>query len=310
MADVLISCMALRAVPDWLPWAGEPPVMLEWPGVPTASGHPSWQRAARTLRGADGSILPALFGRYRQFLGFDLDGVNRIAAVGFSAGSNSGIRTLLESDLDRARLDFVAAVDGMHPTLAPEPRGVHRPLSDDPRSDFIAWDQQMGPFAAFASSAAEGACGFVATASSVAPTSREISTTSQALSALFAVVARATGPSSPNLPASYPPRTSSPSLRAGEEYPLPYSIEGVGDFVCMFYGGDQPRDHQLQAAVVVPDILRAFVVPRWGGPSPGLVSVDMEPSTGTHAPIVSGAPDCLGVALAVPAAAAAVLATR
>ena len=308
MPDVLISMMGLRKLPDWLPWSGEPPIMLEWAGVPTASGHPSWQRAARSLRGADGALLPNLFARFRQFLGFDLAQVGRIAAVGFSAGSNSGVRTLLESELDRARLDFVAAVDGMHPTLAVEQRGVHRPHSDDPRADFIAWDQQMGPFVAYADAAAQGACAFVATASSVAPTRREISTTSQALSALYAYVAQAVGPSSPNLPASFPPRADSPALRQGEDYPAPYQVQGVGDFVAMWYPGDQRRDHVLQAAVVVPDILRAFLVPRWGGPSPGLVSSISEPSSAATPPTVSGLPDCSGIALAVPAAVATVLA--
>jgi len=308
--DVLISCMALRKLPDWLPWSGEPPVMLEWAGVPTESGHPSWQRAARSLRGSDGALLPTLFSRYRQFLGFELADVGRIAAVGFSAGSNSGIRVLLESELDRARIDWAAAVDGMHPTLAPERRGVHRPASADPRDEFVAWDQQMGAFTAFADLAAQGACGFVATASSVAPTQRTISTTAQALSALYAVVAQMVGPSSPNLPAAYPPRTDSPSLRPGEDYPTPYQVQGVGDFVAMWYPGDQARDHVLQAAVVVPDILRAFLVPRWGGPSPGLVSSISEPVSTAAPPTVSGLPDASGLALAVPAALAAVFAPR
>lgn len=310
MRDVVISCMAIRKLPDWLPWAGSAPVVLEWSGVPTASGHPSWQKAARGLRDSDGAILPRLFARYRQYLGFDLSEAGRVAAVGFSAGSNSGIRVLLESELDRGRLDFVAAIDGMHPTLAPERRGVHRPQTDDPRTDFVAWQSQMGPFADYADLAAQGSCGFVATASSVAPVSRTISTTAQALSALYAWVAGVVGPSSPNLPASFPPRETSPELREGEEYPLPYNIQGVRDFVCMWYPGDQARDHVLQAQVVIPDVLRSFLVPRWGGPSPGLVSAVHEPTSAAAPPSVSGLPDCSGVAVAVPAALAAVFAPR
>lgn len=310
MPDLLISCMGLQKVPDWLPWAGSPPALLEWPGVPTGGGHLSWQRAARDVRGADGAVLPNLLARYRQFLGFDLTGVDRIAAIGFSAGSFSGLHALLRSELDRARLDFVAAIDGMHPTLAIETRGVRRQLSEDVTEDFRAWEQQMAPFAAMALDAAEGAAGFVATASSVAPTRREISTTSQALSALYAYVAQRTGPSSANLPARFPPRTASPALRAGESYPIPYSIEGVGNFVVCLYPGDQERDHVLQASVVAPDVLRAFLVPRWGGPSPGVVLADVEPSDVCPPPVVSGPPDVTGAALAVPAAAAAVFASR
>lgn len=306
MPDVLISCYALRKLPTWLPWAGEPPVMVEWAGVPTASGHPSWQRAAAGLRDSDGAMIPGLFRRFRQFLGFGLEDVGRIAAVGFSAGSNSGLKALLHSPLDRARIDFVAAVDGMHPTLAAR-RSVHRPQTDDPAEEFVAWDRQMGAFAAYADAAAQGSCTFVATASSVAPVSSTIATTAQALSALYAYVARAAGPSSPNLPANYPPRGDSPALREGEPYPVPYQIQGVGDFICMWYAGDETRDHQLQASVVVPDILQAFLVPRWGGPSPGLVSLHAEPTPSAAPTPISGLPDCSSVVLAIPAAVAAVV---
>lgn len=308
MPDLLISCMAIRKLPDWLPWRDGTPALLEWSGAATTGGHPSWQKAARSLRDSDGAILPNLLARFRQYLGFDLSGVRRIAAVGFSAGSNSGIRALLDSPLDRARLDFVAAVDGMHPMLA-QSRSVHT-YNDDVRTDFAAWDQQMGAFVAYADLAAQAQVGFVATASSVAPDRSDISTTAQALSALYSVIAQAAGPSSPNVPAAFPPRTDSPALHSGEDYPIPYQVQGVGDFVALWYPGDQPRDHVLQVQVVVPDILRAFLVPRWGGPSPGLVSSRSEPATSAPAPTVSGLPDCAGVAVAVPAAVAAVLATR
>jgi hypothetical protein len=306
--DLLISCMAIQKLPDWLPWPNGAPALLEWSGTPTTGGHPSWQKAARSLRGSDGAILPNLLARFRQYLGFDLSGVGRIAAVGFSAGSNSGLRTLLASPLDRGRIDFVAAVDGMHPMLA-QTRGVHT-YSDDVREDFAAWNQQMGPFVEYADLAAQGQVGFVATASSVAPTRSDISTTAQALSALYAVIAQAAGTSSPNVPAAFPPRTDSPALNAGEDYPIPYQVQGVRDFVALWYAGDQKRDHILQARVVVPDILRAFLVPRWGGPSPGLVSSRSEPASVATPPTVSGLPDCTGVAVAVPAAVAAVLAVR
>jgi len=309
--DLLLSCAAIRKVPDWLPWAGEAPKLLEWPGVPTEGGHPSWQRAALSLRDSDGAILPNLLGRYRQFLGFDAASVGRIAVVGFSAGSNSGVRALLESPLDRARVDFVAAVDGMHPTLAPQTRGVRRFSTSDVESQYAAWGQQMGPFAAYALDAASGSGMFIGTASAIVHPIRTVASTMLALGSLFDWVASHVGPSSPNLPASFPPRTDSPSLRAGEVYPTPYQMLGAGNFVAAWYPGADSRAHELQAWVVVPDILRAFLVPRWGGPSPGLVSFDREPSD--PAPTSSpshGAPNWTPLALSFPAAVAVALSPR
>ena len=75
--------------------------------------------------------------------------VGRIAAVGFSAGSNSGVRTLLESELDRARLDFVAAVDGLDTRQAEDDQEHDQAAQDErsPRSPTpvaASWSSQIG----------------------------------------------------------------------------------------------------------------------------------------------------------------------
>jgi hypothetical protein len=272
--DLLISCMGVKRMPDWLPWADAPPALLEWPGVPTASGHPSWKGAARRLRDSDGALLPRLLATYRRFLGFDLSGVNRIAVVGFSAGSNSGVRELLRSPLDRARIGFVAAIDGLHPMFR------HRRIrtgQTDPEQLYADWSGQMGPFADYALLAAEDqGAAMVCTASQVRA-SPSVAPSYLALSSLYQWIAARSSAAGPWLPPAFPPRQSSPVLRAGEAYPTPIDVQGARRFVAAWYPGQTPRAHELQAWVVVPDVLRSFLVPLWGGEQPILVGQQPEP---------------------------------
>ncbi len=300
--DLIISCAALRRSPDWMPWSGEPPKLLEWPGVPTG-GHPSWKRAADGLRDSDGALLPNLVHRYRQYLGADLGELGRIAVVGFSAGSNSGVRELLRSPLDRARLSFVGAIDGMHPMLAP--RRIHTG-AEDPTAYYADWAGQMGPFAAYALEAAQGQGGaMVCTASQVQP-ARGIAPTGLALSSLYQWIAERSSSTEPWMPGAFPPRDTSPALRAGEAYPTPIQIAGADRFVALWYAGSNARAHELQAYVVAPDVVRAFLVPLWGGADPILVGHGPEP---VEPPIATPAPSGVrGLPNWTPAAVAAVAA--
>jgi hypothetical protein len=266
--DLIISCAGLRRVPSGLPWAGEPPILLAWPGVPTPSGHPSWKAAARELRGSDGAMLDRLIGRYRRFIGADLSGISRIAVVGFSAGSNSGVRELLRSPLDRARISFVAAIDGLHPMLA---RRRVRAAETDPTANYADWPGQMAPFAEYGLLAAEDqGAAMVCTASGVSA-SRQVAPTGVALASLYQWIAAHSSATGPWLPPEFPPRESAPALRAGEQYPTPSIVQGARRFVAMWYQGRTARAHELQAYVVAPDVLRAFLVPYWGGADPILV---------------------------------------
>lgn len=265
--------MGLRRLPDWLPWpGGKSPALLEWPGASTPSGHPSWKKAARALRDGDGAMLPTLFRRYRRFLGFDLQDAGRIAVVAFSAGSNSAVRELLRSPLDRARLSFVAAVDGMHPMLS----GA---VTEAPEGNYIDWPGQMGPLAAFALDAAQNeGPAFVCSASQVPASSSRVAPSMLAMASLSSYVTQRLPPGGPWMPPAYPPRSSSPKLRAGEPYPVPFAVGGAKRFACLWYPGADKRAHELQAWVVVPDLLRAFLIPLWGGPEPILVGAGPEPT--------------------------------
>jgi len=304
--DLIISCAGLRRLPDGLPWSGEPPVLLEWPGAPTPSGHPSWKAAASALRGSDGAMLDALVSRYRRFIGADLAGISRIAVVGFSAGSNSGVRELLRSPLDRARISFVAAIDGMHPMFA---RRRIRTDETNPEAHYADWAGQMAPFAEYGLLAAEDqGCAMVCTASGVSA-SRSVAPTGVALASLYQWIAARSSAAGPWLPPAYPPRDTAPALRPGEAYPTPSNILGARRFVAMWYQGRTARAHELQAYVVAPDVLRAFLVPLWGGAEPILVGYDpTQPPAVTleRKPEVRGlpfwTPAALGVAAGVASA--------
>jgi hypothetical protein len=285
--DLIISCAGLRRVPDWLPWADQPPLLLEWPGQVGGGGHASWSEPARRLRDQDGAILPNLCSRYRQFLGGDLGDMGRIAVVGFSAGSNSGVRELLRNAYDRARIDFVAAVDGMHPMIS-----TRRVRSSENPEDFYAdWSAQMQPFAEYALLAADDqGASMVCTASQV-PAVPGIAPSGMALASLYQWVALRSAATGPRMPAVFPPRDTAPALRGGEAYPTPDVVQGADRFVAMWYPGRDARAHELQAYVVAPDVLRAFLVPLWGGADPRLVGLEPEP---TEPPITSGEPPTIG----------------
>lgn len=225
-------------------------------------------------------MLPRLLASYRRFLGFDLSGVGRIAVVGFSAGSNSGIRELLRSPLDRARISFAAAIDGLHPMWAQRRirRSDEEPAPLTPEERFADWPGQMEPFAAYALDAAQNQGGaMVITASQVAASSRKVAASSQALAYLWEWVASRVGLPGPTVPGPFPPRSSSPKLRAGEPYPVPFATDGARSFVGLWYPGRDRRAHALQAWIVAPDILRAFLVPLWAGAAPILIGDAREP---------------------------------
>jgi hypothetical protein len=67
--------------------------------------HPSW-----TLKRENGRALPALLRAARQKCG---DTIGRVAVVGFSAG-RTGVQQLLTNAQDRAAIDTVLDLDGLH----------------------------------------------------------------------------------------------------------------------------------------------------------------------------------------------------
>ncbi len=269
--DVLISCMALQSVPDWIAWPDGAPSLLEFAGQsPPGGGHPGWGATAARYRDASGQLLPNLFRAYARYLGFDVATAGRVGVVGFSAGSNSGVRELLRNPRDRARISFVLAVDGLHPNLSAAGAGR---ISRTRTAAYADWSSEVGGLEDAATQAALDAGPLViVTASDVAASSSTNAKTASALSDLEWVVMNNVQLSGhrvvqPTVPGPFPPRTTSPVLRAGEAYPQPRFVSGCRRFVALYYDGAQARDHVLQARIVTPDVLEAFCLPWWFPPS-------------------------------------------
>lgn len=267
--DVVISCMALRGVPDWLPWPGGVPSFIEFAGqMPAAGGHPTWGAVAQRYRDPSGQLLPGLFRAYRAWLGFELADVGRIAVVGFSAGSNSGVRELLRNPVDRGRISFVAAIDGEHPNLAATPP-TDAQRATDPLSRYADFAGELGGLVDVATQAAlDAGPAVVVTASSVAAPSPVNSDTRSALFDLQWAVESGVQQAGrrvvpPTLDGAFPPNATSSYLHAGERYPQPFTVSGCRRFVALYYPGTVERDHVLQARIVAPDVLQAFCVPFW-----------------------------------------------
>lgn len=253
MTDVLISCMALAQLPDLF---NKAPGFLQWAGQATG-GHPDWQKPADSMRkGAwrKGRLLPTLLGMY----GFPKDA--RVAAVGFSAGSNSGLRELTRNEEDRAQIDTILAVDGFHPMKHPNPKG------SGAAQQFAAYDQQIAGIAEFAITAAHGGKVYAQTSSQVATPNPGVFATWEAMPLLHDLVldqvpARLHSPAA--LPSGFPNRTSDPKLKTGETYPKPLAVAGNANFVQLYYPGAGKRAHQLQAWIVAHDLVRELLAPRW-----------------------------------------------
>jgi hypothetical protein len=258
--DLVISMFAGERIPSGVPFA-TPPRVMQWQPPITGAGHPSWTGEADKLRAGayrKGPLLPNLLRRY----GMKLDDVGRICVLGFSAGSNNGVRELLRSDDDQRRIDVVLAVDGLHPNLAVSPKAP-------PRGAYADWQAEMEPFAAFASRASLGAGAMVATASQVAAPSKGNAQTARALADLeLDVVDRLPagaelGPTL--LPEDFP--TSGDPLK-------PITRHQVGSFAALWYAGSDKTAHILQGTAVVRDLWRDVLSRRWSPETVGeLVSL-------------------------------------
>lgn len=258
--DVIISTMGLRSV-SWWPGSRKP-YLVEWPGViSNAGGHPSWFAAATSLRRPDGQLLPNLLARY------NLSGAKRIAVVGFSAGSNSGVRELIRNAEDRKRISFVGAFDGLHPVLSQQSTWNLQ----DPMSFFVS-PKQLEPWLAYMALAAAGRKGMVMTASSIPEPAPNLSTSKFALTKCLEQTGIAAGRLSPG---------QDPWLDivpGGNDMPLPdatqhvvqqetktrvrYATIGALRALEAERSKNVQADHLAQAAMI-PAVLRATLVPLW-----------------------------------------------
>lgn len=249
--DLVISAYAINAAT----WAaafpsGQRPRLIEWQGEqPPGGGHPSWARAAEALRGTDGALLPGLL---RSFGASDSA---RIAVVGFSAGSNSGVRELLRSPLDRARIDAVFAIDGIHAQVRDE-KAPHPSAWADPTQVAGLLEMMM------AASKGRGLC--VATSSDVARPCTTCAKTSWALGRLTAAVA-ASLDRSPSSVETFSAVSDpiDPTLLAQLVALGETEHARFANCWSLWFRGTQGADHVRQAHQVLPLLLRSLLAPRW-----------------------------------------------
>lgn len=257
--DLVISAYALNARTWQAAWpdAATRPQLLEWSGTSaTPGGHPSWETSARALRGSDGSLLTPLLRRS------NIRSAGRIAVVGFSAGANSGLRELLRSPGDRARIDSVFSIDG-----------IHALVRDDTAKHPAAWSDptQVDGLLSMMHAAETGGRLTVVTSSNVARpvTCSTCAKTSWALGRLTAWVAELIG----RLPSSVETFSAvsdpiDPALLARLQALGETEHAKFGDMWALWFRGDQAADHIRQAHEILPLLIRLLLVPRWTRSAP------------------------------------------
>lgn len=254
--DLIISLMAIRDL-SW--WPGAKPRLINWVPPAGASGHPSWEAPVNQLRDSSGAFLPKFLKQFR------MEDAERIALVGFSAGSNSGLRACLQNASDRRRLDFVAGFDGIHVGLANKAAWK----DSEPLSHFIQRDQIDGYLALMANAIA-GSQGMVLTASQVEPAQpsnpayARISATGQAMSWLLQAAAKDAGR-----------WRGGDDFSAGNDVAMPDYLrqrltelgmlrhQELGQLVMAWFSGNDKAAHILQADTIAPALLQQYLVPRW-----------------------------------------------
>lgn len=263
--DLVISCMALAKPPAGLVFPQGVQV-LHWMPPVEAGKHPSWTPQADAWRDPPyrkGRLLPNLLKQY----GLNLESFGRLAAFGFSAGANNGLRELLRNQEDRESFDAVFSVDGLHPNLRLVPAGT------GPRAKYAAWDQEMEPFADFATAAAFGERLAVFTASDVAAPSLTNAKTASALLDLVADVQARLPPevkwTGPIVPAeAFPTSPSSPK---------PIHSAGSRNLSVWWYAGADKAAHIAQGKLVTADLWRDFLAYRWGASAPAAEPAEPSP---------------------------------
>lgn len=249
---ILLSLYALREKPPGF----EDFRLIEWTPA-TSGGHPSWFSEASQMRDKNGSLWHAL----RRRFGIPED-PPMFVVVGFSAGSNSGLREVLRSSLDRSRIHAALSLDGLH---ASTKSWIKADPAKDPRERYFDWGGQLGPFLDAATEmGSDPARVFVATASDVARPGKDLTKTVEAWRDIYRILQiegvptlAGAGDVPPTLAASDrgAPVVLEPGLayRVGERSTRPSPF--------LPFKGAQARDHVQQAQAVGPWALRRFVEP-------------------------------------------------
>jgi hypothetical protein len=191
---------------------------------------PSWSSKAAQLR-VSGGYLDGIL------RGYSVDPTAPIVGIGFSAGSNNGLRELVRDVVDRERIAGVIALDGLHWNVWD--RALRSP------TNFKDWKREVAPFAHYAEMAANGVGWMVVTASSVASPGPSLTSTSEALDFLADWVG-----------AEEVEPTITPSI-------LPIKQRQVGQFVAQWYPGVTGDMHRYQGGEV-RDVVGSFVLTKVG----------------------------------------------
>lgn len=231
------------------------PGVIEWMPPNPGGGHPSWQNDAFRLRDpATGRVVP------RVLKMFGASEPSKIAAFGFSAGANSGLREVLRSKEDREAISFCASIDGIHAVLSYA--GVNAMKTgtaavSDPRAIFKYWDQQVSPLAEYALSAARGERILFVTGNNLAPpeTPEPVSSTPFGMKWIYEWLKEQSGVK--------PYNEKGARAFADLGTPMPAMMFGRGQCYFFVYTGTRREDHIEQANVIIPRILRSVLKPLW-----------------------------------------------
>lgn len=239
MDKVVISTMALGVLPpDWGGWK-----LIEWAGKP-GGGAPGWSDYAASLRDrTTGRLLPNLLRNY------NLAPDSMVVGVGFSAGSNSGLRELLRNEGDREQIAAAVGIDGAH--WNQKKKGAITP------DQFWDWKGEAGPFDQMAQLAARTGKPFVATASQVAAPvvgQQILSMTKEALQAVSGTTQQATGTAKGSIPSMFL-GTLTGTVKGQQMSKIALDGWSQGGFVATMWPGNQANDHIWQAQVMVPQAL-------------------------------------------------------
>lgn len=247
--DLIFSCMA--GVSRFFVNSSHRPAVIEWAGEAEPGKHPSWVSMVRKLRDpATGQLIPRLVAMFRA------GEPKRIAAFGFSAGSNSGLRELLRHPKDRAMVSFVGSIDGLHPTTNWNATAL---------ADF---DLQVLPFAEYALRAARGEATMVITGNNLAAPTATTYQTPQTMRLINQWVVKKLGGT--DAVKDYPTNMALIREFLSKGGPVPNGVGGIGRAYWFEYPGTQKRDHIEQANIVTPNVVRTFLADAWkseDGPS-------------------------------------------
>lgn len=240
-----------------------PPLVYPVPTSGSKGGFPTW-----ALKVENGRTLPALLQQVKSKLGGDVPG--RVCAVGFSAG-RSGVQQLLNHPADRAAMDAVIDLDGLHFM-----RGTNG----------AAPEAQVSPWVEYGKLAADASHLLALLHTAIVPVnSNKIFSTTESNAILFDRITQVVGSSGQQQPWNQddlvrgppPPAVTVNNPIWGKNGKVvkyenvtydampPMSIRMVGNAFSVAMPGTRPADHIFAANWGQRAMWQTFLAPRWNG---------------------------------------------